>query len=178
MKILCACGCGLELEKYDYKKREKRYIMGHHITKIFRKLMEEKDYNIIKENNCWEWKKTKLKNGYGVYCFHGERIYAHRKSYEFHNNVKLNREEMICHKCDNPLCINPDHLFLGSQFDNIKDGIDKGRIKGKSHSKEIVLKIRKLYNSGEYKQIELSRMFGVEQSVVSGIINYKKRKNG
>jgi hypothetical protein len=53
--------------------------------------------------------------------------YAHRKAYELANNVTLSSTQYVCHACDNPRCINPAHLWVGTQADNIQDMIAKGR---------------------------------------------------
>jgi len=77
----------------------------------------------------------------------------------------------VCHTCDNPSCIFPAHLFVGTQNENIIDAVSKGRMIGltKSQSDEI----RDLYSTGEYSQRRLASMFGVKQPSISLIINYK-----
>ena len=84
----------------------------------------------ITEGDCWIWKGAKLKEGYGLFKLNklmGEFL-AHRISYVLHHipvpNFKL---LCVCHTCDNPSCINPDHLFLGTKADNNKDRSNKNR---------------------------------------------------
>lgn len=85
----------------------------------------------------------------------------------------------VLHKCDNPQCVNPDHLFLGSQKDNMDDMNRKGRgAKGdkngrrKLNSNEVA-EIRSLYAAGKLYQYQIAEKFGVKQSVVSEIVNGK-----
>jgi hypothetical protein len=78
-------------------------------------------------NDCWIYKGYKSK-GYGQFMMAGERIYAHRYSFQVYRG-DIPKGYFICHTCDNPPCINPDHLFLGTQKDNVRDMISKGRKK-------------------------------------------------
>ncbi len=82
---------------------------------------------------CWLWKGSKYPNGYGNFRLggHGRPNFmsalAHRLSFEIHNEVKLTPETYVCHKCDNPACVNPFHLFLGDSYTNQLDCVRKGR---------------------------------------------------
>ena len=77
-------------------------------------------------NGCWLWNGTIGQDGYGeIYAF-GKRMPAHRFSYElFKDNIPENL--CVCHKCDIPNCVNPDHLWLGTSAENTKDSVKKGR---------------------------------------------------
>lgn len=81
----------------------------------------------VNKNECWEWKLQRNARGYGVMWYGGKRHYAHRISYEAFNGA-FNKELKICHRCDNPSCVNPAHLFSGSQADNMRDCYQKGRM--------------------------------------------------
>lgn len=75
---------------------------------------------------CWEWQKTRNSSGYGVMFYRGGMRLAHRVSFELFNGKTLGS---LCalHRCDNPCCVNPFHLFSGTRADNRQDMIDKGR---------------------------------------------------
>ncbi|MFA7238188.1 MAG: HNH endonuclease [Phycisphaeraceae bacterium] len=78
------------------------------------------------ETGCWEWTGYLNEKGYGRLRIQGRHLYAHRLSYELFCGP-LTDEQMVCHKCDNPMCCNPEHLFLGTRGDNIRDAKAKGR---------------------------------------------------
>ena len=81
------------------------------------------------KNNCWVWTGTRHvhpTHDYGIFHYDGKRVRAHRFSYECYNGY-FDKKLFVCHKCDNPGCINPNHLFLGTHADNMKDMSDKGR---------------------------------------------------
>jgi hypothetical protein len=85
------------------------------------------DRHVLNEpTGCWEWTGHIGMNGYGVLIVKNKRKLAHRASYEEFNG-KIADGLVICHKCDNPKCINPMHLFAGTQKDNIQDMVRKGR---------------------------------------------------
>lgn len=85
--------------------------------------------DIRTEGECWEWKAGKLKKGYGQFTaayYYGYSRLAHRFSYLIKHD-ELPNELMVCHTCDNPSCVNPKHLFLGTHIDNMQDCVSKGR---------------------------------------------------
>lgn len=75
-----------------------------------------------KSGSCWIWRES-FKNGYGQLTWKRKNTYAHRMSYEVFNR-KLDVGELVCHKCNNRQCINPEHLYAGDKKTNAKDMID------------------------------------------------------
>jgi hypothetical protein len=82
----------------------------------------------ITPSGCWEWTKCKSKSGYGKIKWRpiGD-LRVHRVAAMLWLNLDIKSPILVCHKCDNPICFNPDHLFLGSIADNKRDEIAKGR---------------------------------------------------
>lgn len=81
------------------------------------------------ESECWPWAGTRNDSGYGLFWGRIEKrwLRAHRVSYEIANGA-IPDGLFICHRCDNPPCVNPAHLFAGTQFDNMSDCASKGRV--------------------------------------------------
>lgn len=78
------------------------------------------------KTGCHEWIACLLPNGYGAIQFKGKKLSAHRVSWELHNG-EIPKDMHVLHKCDNRRCVNPDHLFVGTHQDNMKDRNQKGR---------------------------------------------------
>lgn len=86
-------------------------------------------YTINETTACWEWKGGTNNIGYG-FIRDGKRMRtAHRVSYEIHNNTTIPKYMCVCHTCDNTLCVNPAHLWLGTRKQNYDDMVKKGRDK-------------------------------------------------
>jgi len=129
------------------------------------------------DTGCWEWTGGRVKKRYGCMRVNVRKCLVHRVSaYVFKNFQYLTDERYCLHKCDNPPCFNPDHLFFGDQFDNMQDSIRKGRLhraKGTKNGNsklnpDKVLKIRKLLKEG-LSQTKVAKMMNVEQTNISNI---------
>lgn len=126
-------------------------------------------------SNCWYWIGCLDQLGYG----HVGYKRAHRWSWELHNG-EIPKGMNVLHKCDVRSCVNPDHLFLGTQKDNVLDMIKKGRHKcvpkyGEDNpmsvlTKKLAIKIRKDFSTGRYKQIELSKKYKVSPMTISRLL--------
>ena len=136
---------------------------------------------VRKTGSCWEWTGTMHYLGYGRFAMGRRSFYAHRISWELANGP-IPRGMFALHKCDNRGCVRPDHLFLGSQRDNVRDAWAKKRAKvpdnaGERHglaklSEKEIKEIRTLNESG-ISQRELARRFNVSNGHICGIIQRK-----
>ena len=94
-------------------------------TNLFTRLLSK--YKVNESTDCWEWQCGKNNIGYGMIRDDKKMRTAHRVSYELHNNTIIPVDMCVCHTCDNPTCINPDHLWLGTRHQNMADMRQKGR---------------------------------------------------
>lgn len=90
---------------------------------------------------CWNWRSSFSRNGYGVFGFKGKSLKAHRVAYELVNG-KIPQGLNVLHTCDNPKCINPDHLWVGTQGDNVVDICKKKRFRLGKYSQYRGVKFR------------------------------------
>ena len=127
---------------------------------------------------CVEWGGSIQSDGYGTATFRSKFWLAHRLAWTL-TNGPIPVGMCVCHKCDNPRCCNPNHLFLGSHSDNMADMRRKGRRKGVNTkerngrarlSEEQVAMIRSLYKRGEVRQVDLAARFSISQCMISAIV--------
>ncbi len=88
--------------------------------------MERFFQKVSKTDNCWLWLANKDNDGYGRIKIKGKTLLAHRVSWNIHFG-QIPEEMNVLHRCDNPPCVNPLHLFLGTVLDNVRDRDSKGR---------------------------------------------------
>lgn len=138
-------------------------------------------------NNCIIWtgvKSLKRNSGSVWHPFKKKMVKASRVAYELHFGQSPGRNH-VCHRCDNPICVNPPHLFFGTHTDNMRDMTSKGRNKawkGESNSQHKlteaeVLSIRRKYIPRIYGTIKLAREFRVSQQLIMQIIHRKAWKH-
>lgn len=139
---------------------------------------------VEKTDDCWLWIAGTDKNGYGLIKLDGRSLRAHRISWMLKNNQLIPNQMFVCHSCDNPSCVNPAHLWLGTAQDNARDRDVKGRhgfgrvgatYRGQDHhqaklTKEAVLEIRSCKSK---TQRLLAQEYGVSEATISLI---KSRK--
>ena len=138
---------------------------------------------VDKTSTCWNWIGNKTRLGYGQIGLggtEGKICLAHRISYELAHGV-IPKGLCILHKCDNPACVNPEHLWAGTQQENIRDRCLKGRSEGSKGEKngkaklnrKLVKEIRELYKTNEFSHTGLAEVFNVSKATIYYIINNK-----
>lgn len=122
------------------------------------------------ENGCWQWRSHTDKDGYGILPGDRQNIRAHRFSYEIHTG-SIPEGMLVCHHCDNPGCVNPDHLFVGTQKDNAQDAIAKNRhYVGEKNGRSKLTKenVKEILDSSMNGQ-QLANKFGVTRSTINNV---------
>lgn len=156
---------------------------GQNITKLnkFLTFLEAYNFYVVKKNGCWGWNGSINNKGYGQLFSQNKIMFIHRFSYEHHYGP-LKHGELVCHKCDNPICSNPEHLFKGTQKDNMRDCINKkrfvkvknkykakgGKVGGSKLTENEVIQIKQLLKNG-YSNKELAILFKVTDKNISSI---------
>lgn len=122
------------------------------------------------DNGCWQWRAHTDKDGYGVLPGDRKNTRAHRLSYEIHKG-SIPDGLIVCHDCDNPGCVNPDHLFVGTIKDNAQDALRKKRHyvgEKNGRSKLTEQNVKEILNSGLNGQ-QLADKFGVSRSTINNV---------
>lgn len=135
--------------------------------------------HVDKSSSCWVWKSGTVNGGYGAFSVGRSMLRAHRVSYEIaHGPIPSGM--LVCHSCDNPPCVNPAHLWLGTVGDNNRDALSKGRHKpnimcGEKHTEaklreEDVILIRRWYAGSMYNMTDLGTLFNVSRTQIGRIV--------
>ena len=143
-------------------------------------IQERFESKFTKSDGCWEWEAGKVRNGYGTFRIAERKQRAHRVAYQLYVG-EIPDGMYVCHRCDNPSCVNPEHLFLGTNADNVHDRENKGRGKyvipdnsgEKNSSAKLtcaqVVEIWARHSDGE-RVVNLAKEFGVSQSAIYKIV--------
>ncbi len=129
---------------------------------------------------CWEWAKAIMRTGYGCVRSKNVTLACHRVAWELTNGVITDPDVCVLHRCDNRKCVRPDHLFIGTRADNVRDMHEKGRgagqfARGDAHPRSKVttgqvLQIRARREAGETMPA-IAKDYGISPENVSGITN-------
>lgn len=129
-------------------------------------------------SGCHLWLLSVNNMGYGRVRHQRREYLAHRFAWELRNG-KIPYGMFLLHRCDTPLCVNPSHLFLGTQLDNLRDAVKKGRIRhGEKHrdSKLTEKDVREIREAPRFHR-GFARKYGVSTSTISDVRNYKRWKH-
>lgn len=120
---------------------------------------------------CWPWLGTKQSCGYGMFYFFGKKITAHRVAFQLSNpNVAIDGLD-ICHRCDNRMCVRPDHLFAGTRLENMADMVAKGRSQRgtrNARAKLTALQVDRIKRDDRIHRL-VAADYGVDPAVISRI---------
>jgi hypothetical protein len=181
---LCECGCGQQTTLAPHTNSKRGWIKGKPLQFVHghnRRIQTPQEAFLRyfmpgNPDECWSWQgNSRSSLGYGKLTANNKRYSAHRVSYEIHYGP-IPEGMSVCHHCDNPICVNPHHLFLGTQADNMRDASRKNRTTKGSRSKSAKLKesdimeIRRLHHLEGMPQPTIAKRFNVTRSCIAHVI--------
>lgn len=178
----CHCGCGQKTKLATRIHKRLGYIVGEPLRFVNRhshaKPLEQRFWAKVDKNGpvpdhrpelgaCWIWIGSKTSNGYGKISAYRRLDMSHRVSWRLHFEP-IPPGMNVLHSCDNPACLRPDHLFLGTTLDNVRDRIQKNRtVKGSAKlTEEAVREIRDKYRSTKVSMAQLGKQYGVSPATI------------
>lgn len=183
---LCACGCGRATRlasKTDAtrgwtKGEPLAYLHGHGggSSPLPLSLLIWTRIDVREPDECWPWTGYVGKHGYGSVA----RGRVHRLVLAEKLGRYLAADEVTRHTCDNRICCNPNHLIVGTNLDNVRDAVERGRTaRGERNGRArltsaAVEEIRRLYATGEFRHVDLAEMFGVARSTIQTVTSGKR----
>lgn len=136
-------------------------------------------YIPVPESGCWLWLGAVNKNGYGKIKYERRHWTAHRLAWQlFKGDIPI--DICVLHRCDVPICVNPDHLFLGTNQDNVDDCVSKDRHARGERNGEAVISVRDVLAirsmNGIMNQQSIAEKFGISRGHISKILSHKNWK--
>jgi hypothetical protein len=129
---------------------------------------------VNKTDSCWLWTGGMYIYGYGKFYVGKERAeYAHRMAWQLTHDIITDNTTCVLHQCDNPCCVRPDHLFLGTRYDNVRDMDIKGRRGTAKLNKIDVLTIRSRYAAGGITHRGLAKQYDVSKGTITFILSHR-----
>lgn len=122
--------------------------------------------------DCIEWMGAKKDRGYGVLQYKGRKVLAHRLAAHLSTGFDLSSNSYICHRCDNPACINPNHLYVGDAASNGRDRLERGT--GITYYR-VTFEQMKIIHDLTKRGIpleDMERIFSIKQSSINKLISY------
>lgn len=182
----CQCGCGQRTKIARYSRANRGWVKGQPLKWIAQHTnLSPVECLLDPSTGCWIWQRGKSTRGYGVKPTQDGKEYAHRHYYELaYGPIPEGLD--VCHTCDNPSCVNPAHMFLGTAKDNALDMVAKGRARNEPHrgedngnsrfTEEDIREMRRMYADG-VSQTKIAHQFHTSQGSVGDIVRRETWKH-
>jgi hypothetical protein len=179
----CCLKCFKRPTSYPNRKKQYSFWATANEEEKISRYKEMFDRKVIKRDGCWGWRNPAGSSGYGYLGPNGYVVNAHRLSWIIHNGP-IPENLWVLHKCNNPICSNPDHLYLGTPKDNTRDMILAGRSNRNMQSSknakltlEQAKEIKILLATTDLSQYEIAKKFNVGRGTVQDIKRNKMWRN-